>query len=120
MGSDAHARFLDGPMAQHQRGADGRHGQPFDELFGRLDFVPHGRPSEQLSIGSHQPLGLFFLSNPNYRFRLWKAQFGVYNLTNRVNPYAAIWSENDEGNPVIEEIGLIPLLPNLSFKYAWN
>ena len=35
---------------------------------------------------------------------LWKAQFGVYNLTNRVNPYAAIWSENDEGNPVIEEI----------------
>jgi hypothetical protein len=51
---------------------------------------------------------------------LWKAQFGVYNLTNRVNPYAAIWSENDEGNPVIEEIGLIPLLPNVSFKYAWN
>lgn len=50
----------------------------------------------------------------------WKAQFGVYNLTNRVNPYAAIWSESDEGDPVIEEIGLIPLLPNVSFKYVWN
>ena len=50
----------------------------------------------------------------------WKTQFGVYNLTNRVNPYAAIWSESDEGDPVIEEIGLIPLLPNLSFKYVWN
>lgn len=51
---------------------------------------------------------------------IWKAQCGVYNLTNRINPYAAIWSENDKGDPVIEEIGLIPLLPNVSFKYAWN
>ena len=50
----------------------------------------------------------------------WRTQVGVYNLTNRVNPYAAIWSETDDGEPIIEEIGLIPLLPNASLSYTWN
>lgn len=50
----------------------------------------------------------------------WRTQVGVYNVTNRVNPYAAIWSETDDGEPFIEEIGLIPLLPNASLSYTWN
>ena len=41
----------------------------------------------------------------------WRTQVGVYNVTNRVNPYAAIWSETDDGEPFIEEIGLIPFAP---------
>ena len=46
----------------------------------------------------------------------WRTQVGVYNLTNRVNPYAAIWSETDGDN----HKWLIPLLPNTSLSYTWN
>jgi hypothetical protein len=49
-----------------------------------------------------------------------QAQLGVYNLTNRINPYAAIWSESANGQPLLEEIGLIPLLPNASLSFTWN
>lgn len=49
-----------------------------------------------------------------------QAQLGVYNLTNRVNPYAVIWSESENGQPVLDEIGLIPLLPNASLSFTWN
>ncbi|MGY8941975.1 MAG: TonB-dependent receptor, partial [Flavobacteriales bacterium] len=45
---------------------------------------------------------------------------GVYNTTNRVNPYSAFSSVDENGNPYIEEIGLIPLMPNLSISYSWN
>lgn len=50
----------------------------------------------------------------------FQAQLGVYNLTNRVNPYATIWAEDEAGQPILDEIGLIPLLPNASLSYAWN
>lgn len=45
---------------------------------------------------------------------------GVYNTTNRVNPYSAFSSVDENGNPYIEEIGLIPFMPNLSISYSWN
>jgi hypothetical protein len=45
---------------------------------------------------------------------------GVYNTTNRVNPYSAFSSVDENGDPYIEEIGLIPFMPNLSISYSWN
>ena len=45
---------------------------------------------------------------------------GVYNTTNRVNPYSAFSSVDENGNPYIEEIGLIPFMPNLSISYSWD
>lgn len=50
----------------------------------------------------------------------FQVQLGVYNLTNRVNPYATIWAETEDGEPFIDEIGLIPLLPNASLSFEWN
>ena len=47
-------------------------------------------------------------------------QLGVYNTTNNINPYSAIVTNDENGNQLIEEIGLIPLMPNLNLSFAWN
>lgn len=80
--------------------------------------VPEARNSFRLGMLSRVDVSLSWKKRrPSGQ---WRTQLGVYNLTNRVNPYAAIWSETDDGEPIIEEIGLIPLLPNASLSYSWN
>lgn len=50
----------------------------------------------------------------------YSIQLGIYNTTNNINPYSAIITNDENGNQQIEEIGLIPLMPNLNLSFAWN
>ena len=53
-------------------------------------------------------------------YGMYSIQLGVYNTTNNINPYSAIVTNDENGDQHIEEIGLIPLMPNLNLSFAWN
>jgi hypothetical protein len=53
-------------------------------------------------------------------YGMYSIQLGVYNTTNNINPYSAIVTNDENGEQHIEEIGLIPLMPNLNLSFAWN
>lgn len=50
----------------------------------------------------------------------YSVQLGAYNVTNRVNPYSAIVTNDEEGNQTIEEVGMMPILPNLTISLEWE
>ena len=50
----------------------------------------------------------------------YSVQLGAYNVTNRVNPYSAIVTIDEEGNQTIEEVGMMPILPNLTISLEWE
>ncbi len=53
-------------------------------------------------------------------YGIYSIQLGAYNITNKINPYSAIVRNDQDGNQTIEEVGLIPILPNLTISLKWN
>lgn len=43
----------------------------------------------------------------------------VYNAYNNLNPFIALPSTNDQGNPVIREYGLFPFIPSVAWQFAF-
>ncbi|MEC7654198.1 MAG: hypothetical protein VX548_04560, partial [Bacteroidota bacterium] len=56
----------------------------------------------------------------NVHYGRYNIQLGAYNVTNHVNPNSAIVTYNEEGNQTIEEVGMMPILPNLTISLEWN
>ena len=56
----------------------------------------------------------------NVHYGRYHVQLGAYNVTNHVNPNSAILTYNEDGSQTIEEVGLIPILPNLTISLEWN
>ena len=45
--------------------------------------------------------------------------FSAYNVYNNVNPFYARITEDPEGNTVIEEFGLFPIIPSIAWRYKF-
>jgi hypothetical protein len=45
--------------------------------------------------------------------------FSVYNAYNNLNPFFALTDEDDNGNPVIREYGIFPIIPSIAWRYSF-
>ena len=45
--------------------------------------------------------------------------FSVYNAYNNLNPFFAQTDEDDDGNPVIREYGIFPIIPSIAWRYSF-
>jgi outer membrane receptor for ferrienterochelin and colicin len=52
--------------------------------------------------------------------KTFKANIGVYNVYNRLNPfYLYLQQSNNNDVPLIKKISIYPILPQLNFSYSW-
>ena len=71
-------------------------------------------------LGNFNRLDLSISWTKKVKYGVYSFQLGAYNVTNRLNPYTAIIGNDEEGNQTIEEVGMIPILPNLTISFEWN
>ena len=45
--------------------------------------------------------------------------FSVYNAYNNLNPFFAQTDEDDNGNPVIREYGIFPIIPSIAWRFSF-
>ena len=45
--------------------------------------------------------------------------FSVYNATNHLNPFMSQISEDDNGNPVVIEYGIFPIIPSVAWSFTF-
>jgi hypothetical protein len=45
--------------------------------------------------------------------------FSIYNAYNNLNPFFAQTDEDDNGNPVIREYGIFPMIPSIAWRYSF-
>ncbi|MDA0732254.1 MAG: TonB-dependent receptor [Bacteroidetes bacterium] len=45
--------------------------------------------------------------------------FSVYNAYNNLNPFFAQTDEDDNGNPVIREYGIFPIIPSVAWRFSF-
>ena len=45
--------------------------------------------------------------------------FSVYNAYNNLNPFFAQTDEDDDGNPVIREYGIFPIIPSVAWRFSF-
>ena len=45
--------------------------------------------------------------------------FSVYNAYNNLNPFFAQTDQDDNGNPVIREYGIFPIIPSIAWRYSF-
>jgi hypothetical protein len=56
----------------------------------------------------------------NVSYGKYSVQIGAYNITNHVNPFSAIVTSDEEGSQQIEEVGMMPILPNMTISFSWR
>ena len=90
--------------------------------YTNTQWVSYNQPQNRNSyrLGNVSRLDWNISWNKNVNFGLFQIQLGVYNTLNNLNPYSAIITNEENGNQLIEEIGLIPLMPNLNISFSWD
>lgn len=79
---------------------------------------PQNRNSYRLGNVSRLDWNVTWTKDVSYG--IYSVQLGVYNTTNNLNPYSAMITNDENGDQLIEEIGLIPFMPNLNLSFSWN
>ena len=85
-------------------------------------WVTYNQPLNRNSyrLGDVHRLDFSITWSKDVEYGVYNFQLGAYNVTNRLNPYSAIVSNDEDGNQTIEEVGMMPILPNLTISLSWD
>ena len=78
-------------------------------------------PSEKNSfrMSPYHRLDLSLTRTKNYENSSKHLIFSIYNAYNNLNPFFALTDEDDNGNPVIREYGIFPMIPSIAWRYSF-
>jgi len=81
-----------------------------------IDYYPE-RNNIRMKAYHRFDLGIRFLKGSSDKERT--LTLGIYNLYSRKNPFFYFYSTNHDGDPVVKQASLFPIIPAISYTYGF-